>query len=198
MEITLPKLPYELDALEPHLSRETVNIHYYKHHLGYVEKLNKLLKGSPMEGWPLEDVVHWSRNKAHENAAQVWNHNFYWQCLKPTSQAKQPETELKDAIKASFGGQHQFFEFFTHKSMEHFGSGWAWLLSDKEGRLSVETTHDAHNPLCKENKRPLLVCDLWEHAYYIDFRNERAHYLESFSQIINWEFVSQCFLYESP
>jgi Fe-Mn family superoxide dismutase len=199
MEITLPKLPYEMNALEPHISAETLNFHYFKHHQGYVDKTNKLLRNTPMEGWSLEDVVKWSRNKVHNNAAQVWNHNFYWQCMIPASKAKQPELSLKGAIRESFGGQHQFFEQFTHKAMEHFGSGWAWLIRDSEGGLSIQTTHDAESPLCAaEDVRPLLVCDLWEHAYYIDFRNERARYLESFYQVINWEFVSECYDFETP
>jgi len=190
----LPKLPYSMDALQPHISKETLEYHYGKHHKTYVEKLNGLVEGTPYAKMSLEDVITDSRekNKApiFNNAAQVWNHTFYWNGLTPS--AKQPGKVLADAIQTSFGSMDAFKEKFTNASVGLFGSGWAWLVKERSGNLAIVTTSNAENPLGTAN-RALLTCDVWEHAYYIDYRNARPKYLETYWKLVNWDFVEKNF-----
>jgi Fe-Mn family superoxide dismutase len=188
----LAQLPYALDALEPHLSRETLEYHYGKHHRGYVEKLNALIVGSRLDGLPLDQVVRKASGTLYQTAAQAWNHDFYWRCMTP-----QPRTHvtspLSMAIERQFGSLAAFREQFRQQAISKFGSGWTWLVRTKEGLLAIQNTDDADNPL-RRGRKPLLVCDVWEHAYYIDYRNDRARYVDQFWQVVNWEFVARNYL----
>ncbi|MEJ2107390.1 MAG: superoxide dismutase [Acidiferrobacteraceae bacterium] len=187
----LPPLPYELDALEPHISRETLVYHHGKHHAAYVAKLNDAIAGTEFEQKSLEDIVkHALAVKIFNNAAQAWNHDFYWHCLSP--EGGSAEGELLEAIKQQFQSVEKFEEEFTAAAANHFGSGWAWLVMDKDGKLAVTTTHDADTPL-RHGQIPLLTCDVWEHAYYIDYRNKRPDYLKAFWKVVNWRFVNEQF-----
>jgi superoxide dismutase, Fe-Mn family len=190
----LPKLPYSLDALAPHISKETLEYHYGKHHKTYVEKLNGLAEGTPYAKMSLEDAIVDAREKnkapVFNNAAQVWNHTFYWNCLSP--RRAQPGKGLSAAIDKSFGSMDAFKEKFTTSAVGLFGSGWAWLVKEKSGNLSIFQTSNAENPLGTANKA-ILTCDVWEHAYYIDYRNARPKYLETFWNLINWEFAEKNF-----
>ncbi|MDD5509250.1 MAG: Fe-Mn family superoxide dismutase [Dehalococcoidales bacterium] len=185
----LPELPYEKDALLPHISAETIEYHYGKHHKAYVDNINRLITGTEMEKLPLEDIIRRSSGGIFNNAAQVWNHTFYWNCLSPDG-GGQPGGEMANAINKQFGTFNEFKEAFTSAAATLFGSGWAWLVQDAENRLSIETTSNAGNPI-KEGKKALLTCDVWEHAYYIDYRNARAKYIDAFWNLVNWEFVAQ-------
>ena len=187
MIIMLPPLPYAADALAPAISSETIAYHYGKHHKTYVDNLNKLMSGTPFEKSSLEDIVRQAQGSIFNNAAQVWNHNFYWQCLKPKG-GGEPKGRLAEAIAKDFGSFAKFKEEFTQKALGTFGSGWTWLVI-KNGKLSVESTSNAGNPL-NSGALPLLTCDVWEHAYYIDYRNARAKYVEAFWGLVNWDFVS--------
>ncbi len=191
MAIELPPLPYALNALEPHISRETLEYHYGKHHQTYVTNLNNLLPGSGLEGLSLEEIVQKSSGAIFNNAAQVWNHTFYWHCLSPNG-GNEPEGEIARAIVASFGSFAAFQEQFSKAAITTFGSGWAWLIKTAEGKLEIISTSNAQTPL-NQNKKALLTCDVWEHAYYIDYRNARAKYVEMFWKLVNWEFVAQNF-----
>ena len=191
--IELPKLPYEMNALEPHISQKTLEFHYGKHHAGYVNNLNKLIAGTPFEGKSLEEIVKTSQGGMFNNAAQVWNHTFYWNCMTPNPKKAAPEGKLMEAIVRDFGGFEAFKEKFVNACVTLFGSGWAWLVADKEGKLSIVQTSNAQTPLTTEGVKPLLVCDVWEHAYYLDYQNLRANYVNEFWQIINWEFVEKCY-----
>ena len=186
-EHTLPPLPYALDALEPHMSAETLEFHHGKHHKTYVTKLNELIKGTRWEGLALEEIVRTSQDAIFNNAAQTWNHTFFWQCLSPDGGGK-PKGELAKAIDESFGSFDAFKDEFTKAATEHFASGWAWLVRSDEGRLRIEATPDAGTPITG-GATPLLTCDLWEHAYYIDYRNERPKFLKAFWNIVNWQFA---------
>lgn len=188
MPITLPPLPYELNALEPYISRETLEYHYGKHHQAYVTNLNNLLADHPLKSESLENIIKKSEGPVFNNAAQVWNHSFYWQCLSPKHHQK-PEGPLLKAIEQSFGSYAAFQEQFTKIAISTFGSGWAWLVRDKSGKLSLLSTSNAATPLTNPDLKPLLTCDVWEHAYYIDYRNARPKYVESFWNIVNWSFV---------
>lgn len=188
MSFSLPPLPYAPDALQPHLSRETLEFHYGKHHKAYVDKLNALVEGKPEGKKSLEELIRTSKGPAFNNAAQVWNHTFYWQCLSPNG-GKEPQGPLMEAIMKSFGSFEDFKEKFAEASVNLFGSGWTWLTKAKDGTLEILQTKDADNPLTQD-KTALLTCDVWEHAYYIDYRNLRPKYLEAFWQIVNWEFVA--------
>ena len=190
--IELPKLPYEMDALEPHISKKTLEFHYGKHHAGYVNNLNKLIAGTPFEGKTLEEIVKTSQGGMFNNAAQVWNHTFYWNCMTPNPKKTQPSGKLMDAIVRDFGSFEVFKEKFVNACATLFGSGWAWLVADKEGKLAIVQTSNAQTPLV-EGLKPLLVCDVWEHAYYLDYQNLRANYVNEFWQIINWESVEKLF-----
>ncbi|MGW8247947.1 MAG: superoxide dismutase [Acidiferrobacterales bacterium] len=185
----LPPLPYALDALEPHISRETLEYHHGKHHAAYVAKLNDGIKGTEFENKSLEDIVRNAEGKLFNNAAQAWNHDFYWHCLSPKGGSA--EGELLDAIKQQFQSLENFEKEFTTEAANHFGSGWAWLVMDK-GKLAITTTHDADTPL-RHGQVPLLTCDVWEHAYYIDYRNKRPDYLQAFWSVVNWHFVNEQF-----
>lgn len=189
MTFELPALPYELSALEPHISKETLEYHYGKHHKAYVDNLNKLIPGTEYENMALEDIIKKSsKGGIFNNAAQVWNHTFYWHCMSPKG-GNEPTGKLAQLIKEHFGSFEQFKELFTKTAIGTFGSGWAWLVKNNE-ELTVESTSNAETPLTG-NKTPLLTCDVWEHAYYIDYRNARPSYLDHFWQVVNWEFVTE-------
>lgn len=192
MAFTLPELPYSKDALAPHISAETLEFHYGKHHKTYVDNLNNLAKGTEFENMSLEDVVKKSTGGMFNNAAQIWNHTFYWHCLAPKG-GGEPTGALAEAIKRDFGSFQAFKEKFTDISVKTFGSGWGWLVKTKEGKLELVSTSNAATPLTDATKKPLLTCDVWEHAYYIDYRNSRPNYMNAFWNLVNWEFVSKNF-----
>ena len=188
MTFTLPPLPYAMNALEPYISEETLSYHYDKHHRTYVNKLNALLDHESHPQSTLEELMKtYESGPIFNNAAQVWNHTFYWHCLSAQHHQK-PQGQLAKAIDESFGSFEKFQEDFTAAACNQFGSGWAWLLRDDMGRLYITTTSNAHNPL-KTHDKPILTCDVWEHAYYIDTRNDRPLYLKNFWQIVNWAFA---------
>jgi Fe-Mn family superoxide dismutase len=189
MSFELPALPYSMDALEPHISKETLEFHYGKHHQGYVTKLNNGIKGTELENASLEEIVMQSEGGVFNNAAQVWNHTFYWNCLAPNA-GDSPTGKIADAINESFGSFDAFKEQFSQSAATLFGSGWAWLVVNKAGKLEIVQEVNAGNPMTSGLK-PLLTCDVWEHAYYVDYRNSRPSYIESFWKLINWEFVNQ-------
>lgn len=191
MEHKLPELPYAKDALAPTISAETIEYHYGKHHNTYVVNLNKLIPGTEFENLSLEDIVKKSSGGIFNNAAQVWNHTFYWHCLSPKG-GGEPSGALADAINKSFGSFSSFKEKFTATAVGTFGSGWGWLVKNNDGSLALESTSNAGTPL-KDGKQALLTCDVWEHAYYIDYRNARPNYVEAFWKLVNWDFVSQNF-----
>ncbi|MDD3667592.1 Superoxide dismutase [Fe] [bioreactor metagenome] len=190
-KFTLPAFPFAQDALEPHISKTTIEFHYGKHHQTYVDNLNKLIIGTEFENSTLEEIVLKSSGGIFNNAAQVWNHTFYWNCLTPKSNLK-PEGKLLDAIEKEFGSYEEFKEKFTNSAVTLFGSGWAWLVKNKEGKLEIVQTSNAENPM-RQDKTPLLVCDVWEHAYYIDKQNRRPAYLESFWNLVDWKKVEERF-----
>lgn len=187
-DFSLPALPYKPDALEPHISRETIEYHYGKHHAAYVKNLNGLVQGNEFENMSLEEIVKKSKGPIFNNAAQVWNHTFYWNCLAPKA-GGEPGGRLADAIKKDFGSFESFKEQFTKTATSLFGSGWAWLVQG-DGKLEIVGTSNAENPLT-QGKKPLMTCDVWEHAYYIDYRNRRPDYVGSFWKLVNWDFVGQ-------
>ena len=188
MAFELPPLPYEKNALEPHLSAETLEFHHDKHHNAYVVNLNNLVPGTEFEGKSLEEIIKTSTGGIFNNAAQIWNHTFYWNCLKPAG-GGEPTGKLADAINAAFGDFARFKEQFTDTSIKTFGSGWGWLVQRKDGSLALASTSNAATPLTGEDT-PLLTCDVWEHAYYIDYRNARPKYLDAFWNLVNWDFVA--------
>jgi len=191
MEHKLPELPYAKDALAPHISAETIEYHYGKHHAAYVANLNKLIPGTEFENLSLEEIVKKSSGAIFNNAAQVWNHTFYWNCLSPKG-GGEPSGALAAAIASAFGSFAQFKEKFSSTAVGTFGSGWAWLVRDVDGKLAIESTSNAGCPLTA-GKKPLLTCDVWEHAYYIDYRNLRPKYVEMFWNLVNWPFVAEQF-----
>lgn len=192
MPIDLPALPYAPDALAPYISKETLEYHYGKHHKAYVDKLNLLLPGSGLEGLSLENIIKESKQgPLFNNAAQVWNHTFYWHCLKPNGSGK-PSGALLAAIEQAFGSFEAFREKFSQVAATQFASGWAWLVKTPTGGLEIYSTPNAETPLT-QGKKALLTCDVWEHAYYIDTRNDRAKYINNFWSIVNWDFVAQNF-----
>lgn len=188
MSFTLPPLPYAIDALEPHISKETLQYHYGKHHQTYVDNLNKLVVDTPYVGQPLEAIIKQAEGPIFNNAAQVWNHTFYWHCLSPQGGGT-PKGKLADMIDRDFGSFEKFKEQFSQTAATTFGSGWAWLIQDASGKLSITSTGNAGTPMVN-NHTALLTCDVWEHAYYIDYRNARVAYIQAFWNIVNWEFVS--------
>ncbi|STX50079.1 superoxide dismutase, iron [Legionella busanensis] len=188
MAFTLPPLPYAMDALAPHISKETLEYHYGKHHNTYVTNLNKLITNTEFENSSLEDIIKNSQGGIFNNAAQVWNHTFYWNCLSPNG-GGEPQGELANAIIKTFGSFDEFKEKFTQTAITTFGSGWAWLVQDKNGALQIISTSNADTPMTKGQKA-LLTCDVWEHAYYIDYRNARPDYVKAFWSLVNWDFVS--------
>ncbi len=188
MSIELPALPYEMDALEPHLSRETLEYHYGKHHQAYVTNLNNLLANSEFAGKSLEEMIKKATGGIFNNAAQIWNHTFYWHCLSPNGGGK-PSGNLLAALEKQFDSFDKFKEIFTQTTATTFGSGWGWLVKKTDGSLAITSTSNADTPL-KHGETPLLTCDVWEHAYYIDYRNARPKYIEAFWNLVNWEFVT--------
>ncbi len=191
MAFELPPLPYADDALEPTISAETISYHYGKHHQTYVNNLNNLVPGTEFENSTLEEIIQKSSGGIFNNAAQVWNHTFYWNCLTPNGQG-QPSGELASAIDAAFGSFDEFKTQFSTSAATNFGSGWTWLVKNADGSLEIVNTSNAGNPLTS-GQTPLLTCDVWEHAYYIDYRNARPKYLEAFWEIVNWDFVAENF-----
>jgi len=190
MSFTLPALPWAKDALAPHISAETIEFHYGKHHQTYVDTLNKLVEGKAEAGQSLEELISSSQGVIFNNAAQIWNHTFYWHSMKPGGGGK-PSGALAEAIERDLGGLAGFREQFTEKAKGQFGSGWAWLISDNKGRLAVTNTSNADCPL-RHGQKPLLTIDVWEHAYYIDFRNARPRYIETFlDHLVNWDFAAK-------
>ncbi len=185
----LPPLPYAKDALAPHISSETLDYHYDKHHATYVSKLNDQIEGTEFADASLEDIVINSSGGVFNNAAQVWNHTFYWNCLSPQGGGA-PSGDIAEAIDTAFGSFDAFKEKFAAAAAGQFGSGWAWLVKDADGGLSITATSNAENPMTS-GATPLLTCDVWEHAYYIDYRNQRPAYVEAFWNIVNWEFVAE-------
>lgn len=191
MTHTLPQLPYALDALAPHISKETLEYHYGKHHQTYVTNLNNLIPGTEFENMPLEEIVKKSSGGIFNNAAQIWNHTFYWNGLSPNG-GGEPSGALADAINAKFGSFAAFVEAFNKSAAGNFGSGWTWLVKKPDGSVDIVNTSNAATPLTTVDK-PLLTCDVWEHAYYIDYRNSRPNYLGGFWKVVNWKFVEANF-----
>ena len=186
---TLPPLPYAKDALAPTISAETLEYHYGKHHQAYVDNLNKLVPGTEFENLSLEEIIRKaSAGGIFNNAAQVWNHSFYWNCLKPKG-GGEPAGALAAAIVKGFGTFAAFKQQFSQAAVTQFGSGWAWLVKKQDGGLAIVQTGNAGNPMTSGDT-PILTCDVWEHAYYIDYRNARPKYVESFWSLVNWDFVA--------
>lgn len=188
MAFTLPPLPYEMDALAPHISKETLEYHYGKHHNAYVTNLNKLVAETEFANMSLEDIIKKSSGGIFNNAAQVWNHTFYWHCLSPNG-GGEPTGKLADAINKTFGSFSAFKEQFSQAAISTFGSGWAWLVKDKQDSLKIISTSNAGTPMT-DGLTALLTCDVWEHAYYIDYRNARPDYVSTFWKLVNWKFVA--------
>lgn len=184
----LPPLPYAMDALSPTISKETLEYHYGKHHQAYVTNLNNLSKDTEFANMPLEEVIMKSSGGIFNNAAQVWNHTFYWNSLTPKSPATL-STKLAEAITKKWGSLDEFKKAFTQSAITCFGSGWTWLVQNTDGSLEIMNTSNADTPM-KHGKKALLTCDVWEHAYYIDYRNLRAAYVENFWKLVNWDFVA--------
>ncbi|MFT4103787.1 MAG: superoxide dismutase [Fe] [Burkholderiaceae bacterium] len=192
MEHKLPPLPYAMDALAPRISKETLEYHYGKHHQTYVTNLNNLIKGTEFESMSLEDIIKKSSGGIFNNAAQVWNHTFYWNSLSPNG-GGQPGGALAAAIDEKWGSFDAFKEAFTKSATGNFGSGWTWLVKTADGGVDIANTSNAATPLTTADK-PLLTVDVWEHAYYIDFRNRRPDYLKDFFELANWEFAAANFV----
>ncbi|WP_428243442.1 superoxide dismutase [Gynuella sp.] len=192
MAIELPSLPYAKNALAPHISEETLEFHYGKHHNTYVVKLNGLIEGTDMAGKSLEEIVKASSGGVFNNAAQVWNHTFYWNCLSPNG-GGEPTGALADAITAKWGSFDAFKEAFTNSAVNNFGSGWTWLVKTADGSVDIMNTSNAGCPLTDESVTALLTVDVWEHAYYIDYRNARPSYMDAFWKLVNWEFAGSNF-----
>ncbi len=191
MQHELPALPYEKNALQPHISAETLDFHYGKHHQTYVTNLNKLIPGTEFENMALEDIIKKASGGIFNNAAQVWNHTFYWNCLSPAG-GGEPSGGLADAIKQAFGSFDAFKEKFGTSAATNFGSGWTWLVKSPSGGVEIVNTSNAGTPMT-DGRTALLTCDVWEHAYYIDYRNARPKYVEAFWNLVNWDFVSKNF-----
>lgn len=188
MAFELPALPYEIDALEPHISAETLEYHYGKHHQTYVNNLNNLVDGTDDANKSLEELILSTDGGLFNNAAQIWNHSFYWECLSPNG-GGEPTGALLDAIVTAFGSFDEFKAQFTKTAVTTFGSGWAWLVKNSNGSLEITSTSNADTPMCHK-QTALLTCDVWEHAYYIDYRNARPKYIDSFWNLVNWDFVA--------
>jgi len=187
----LPPLPYALDALQPHISKETLEYHYGKHHQTYVTNLNNLIKGTEFETAKLEEVIRKSSGGIFNNAAQVWNHTFYWNCLAPRA-GGEPKGPLAEGISRKFGSYSAFKEAFSKSAVGNFGSGWTWLVKKADGTVDIVNTANAATPLTGPDK-PLLTCDVWEHAYYIDYRNRRPDYVAAFWNLVHWDFAAKNF-----
>lgn len=191
MLFELPKLKYELDALAPYISKETLEFHYGKHHQAYVNNLNNLIPGTKFEGMSLEEIILSSEGGIFNNAAQIWNHTFFWNSLSPKGGGV-PRGEIGSKIEKTYGSFEKFKEEFNKQSLANFGSGWTWLVKDNKNEISILNTSNADLPL-RYQKVPLLVVDVWEHAYYIDYRNNRGNFLNAFWNLVDWDFVSSNF-----
>ena len=189
MEHKLPELPYAKNALEPHISAETLDYHHGKHHNAYVTKLNDGIKGTAFESMSLEEIIKNSSGGIFNNAAQVWNHTFYWSCLSPDGGGV-PDGNIRTSIEGKWGSFEKFKEAISAKAVGNFGSGWTWLVKKTDGSIDIVNTDDAETPMT-QGDRALLTIDVWEHAYYIDYRNARPKYIEAFWNIVNWNFVNQ-------
>jgi Fe-Mn family superoxide dismutase len=189
MAYELPALPYELNALEPQISKETLEYHYGKHHAGYVKNLNGLVAGTQFENSGLEEIVKKADGGIFNNGAQVWNHTFYWNCMAPDG-GGEPTGALLNAIKSDFGSFEAFKEQFSKAAATLFGSGWAWLVKSPTGKLEIVQESNAGNPL-RSGKEPIMTCDVWEHAYYIDKRNLRPAYIEDFWKVVDWNTIGK-------
>lgn len=189
MAIELPELPYSKDALAPHISAETLEYHYGKHHAGYVKKLNNAIEGTPMAEKSLEDIVKSSEGGTFNNAAQVWNHTFYWHSLSPDG-GGEPSGAIAEAINKQFGSFNDFKDKFTEAATTLFGSGWVWLIKNDDGSLEISKMSNAGTPLA-EGKTAVLTCDVWEHAFYIDYRNAKPDYMKAFWNLVNWDFANK-------
>ncbi|MEQ9394894.1 superoxide dismutase [Fe] [Haliea sp.] len=192
MAFELPALPYPRDALAPHISEETIDYHYGKHHNTYVEKLNGMVPGTEFEGKSLEEIIKTASGGVFNNAAQVWNHSFYWECLSPNGGGKATGA-VAAAIDKAFGSFAEFKKEFSEAAAGNFGSGWTWLVKNADGSVAIVNTSNAGTPLTDSAVTPLLTVDVWEHAYYIDYRNARPKYLEAFWALVNWDFVNKNF-----
>ena len=192
MAFELPALPYAKDALAPHISAETLDYHHGKHHKAYVDKLNTLVPGTEFEGKSLEDVIKSSSGPVFNNAAQIWNHTFYWHCLSPNGGGA-PTGAVADAITKAFGSFDKFKEDFTNSAINNFASSWTWLVKKADGSVAIVNTSNAATPLTDASVTPILTIDLWEHAYYIDYRNSRPNYINAFWALVNWDFVNANF-----
>ena len=190
MSFQQPPLPYGLDALRPFLGEEQMNYHYNKHHAAYFKNLNGLVEGKPEAALPLRTVVIQATGPMFNNAGQAWNHSFFWNCMSPTG-GGEPKGDLLKAIQRDFGGVENFKKEFSDKAAKLFGSGWAWLARDKQGKLEIMQLSNADTPL-KHDRKPVLTLDVWEHAYYVDYRNERPRFIEGFWSKVNWDFAARC------
>lgn len=188
MSIELPNLPWERDALAPYISEETIDYHYGKHHAGYVKKLNAALPGTEYEDMTLEEIIASASGSMFNNAAQIWNHTFYWNCLSPNGGGN-PHGEVERQILDTWQSFDEFKEAFSKSAASNFGSGWTWLVVNAEGNLEIVNTNDAGCPLT-ENQTPVLTLDVWEHAYYVDYRNARGSYIAAFWDMVNWDFAN--------
>lgn len=189
MEHTLPALPYPRNALEPHMSAETLDFHYGKHHQAYVTKLNELIKGTKFEYMPLEEVILNSEGPVFNNAAQIWNHSFFWNCMAPKAGGA-PTGKVATLINEKWGNYENFKTEFSKSAVANFGSGWTWLVLNKESKIEILNTSNAQTPKT-QGQKALLTLDIWEHAYYIDYRNERPKFISNFWNLVNWEFVNK-------
>ena len=189
MAFELPSLPYAIDALAPHISQETLEYHHGKHHQTYVTNLNNLVSGTDNENKSLEEIITSSSGGLFNNAAQTWNHSFYWNCLSPNGGGA-PSGAVADAINGAFGSFDSFQDEFSKTAITTFGSGWGWLVKNADGSLALASTSNAGCPLT-DNQTPILTCDVWEHAYYVDYRNARPKYVEAFWNLVNWGFVAE-------
>lgn len=193
MKIELPELPYALNALEPYISQETLEYHHGKHHKAYVDKTNQLIEGTEYANMELEAIIKKATGGLFNQSAQIWNHTFYWNSMAPNA-GGDPKGPIADAIRQSFGSFEEFRKQFNEKTAANFGSGWGWLVKNKsDGKLAIVETDDAQTALTDESVVPLMTCDVWEHAYYIDYRNARPKYLEAFWNLVNWDFVNRNF-----
>jgi superoxide dismutase, Fe-Mn family len=191
MPFQQPPLPFAMNEMKPFLSEEQLTYHYGKHHAAYFKNLNALVDGKPEAAMSLADVIVQSSGPIFNNAAQAWNHSFYWDCMIPRGLGE-PKGDFADALKRDFGGMDNFKKTMGEAAVKLFGSGWAWLASDANGKLEIMPLGNADTPL-KHGKKPLLTIDVWEHAYYVDYRNERPKYVETFWSVVNWDFVQKCF-----
>jgi len=192
MAFELPALPYAKDALEPHISAETLDFHHGKHHNTYVTKLNGLVEGTDLATKSLEEIIKTSSGGIFNNAAQIWNHTFYWNSLSPNGGGA-PTGAVADAINAAFGSFEEFQAKFNDSAVNNFGSSWTWLVKKADGSLDIVNTSNAGTPITEDGVTPLITVDLWEHAYYIDYRNVRPDYLKGFWALVNWDFANENF-----